>query len=477
MTIPTGLGGAIADLEEARICYFSTVHHVPSATSIRITAGRQFLSLPRVVQDINQAYVVAKATVDLIPLSTSRSLHHADKQYLLSQAAGIASDAAAIALQSNKGPAHAAELLETGRGVLAGALQDLRTDQSMLKQQYPELARSFTELRQQLDAPAGDQRRRADEQLNHLLGDIRARPGFDRFLLTALGAEMQEAVHQGPIVILNVSKYRCDAILVEPSGFRLIPLLTISRSFTRPPFDGRCPRIWWIPTGPLVGSPLHAAGYHLQRNGRTALDRVVSSYSSSGGRKPQEEDTGRDVVLDEIYAVREIMDRSTEASCVKPRPYKQNLLSALESCEIFHFAGHGGTHPTSPLESQLFPKDWKTDLLTVENLFDTNLSSEMPFLAYLSACGTGKTENKRLADESIHLTSAFQLAGFQNVIGTLWSVDDRVCVNMARATYAGLWEGGMSNEAVSRGPHFIYILNSPPFNKQARKKGQRFFIS
>jgi len=45
-------------------------------------------------------------------------------------------------------------------------------------------------------------------------------------------------------------------------------------------------------------------------------------------------------------------------------------------------------------------------------------------LAYLSACSTAVT-GPELADESVHIVSAFQLAGYQHVIGTLWPAGSR----------------------------------------------------
>ncbi|KAH8661834.1 hypothetical protein BGZ61DRAFT_321743, partial [Ilyonectria robusta] len=87
--------------------------------------------------------------IDLIPLLTPRSLRNADKRYLLSAAVGLSSDAAAIALHDNRGPAAAVELLETGRGVIAGALFE-QSDLATLEREHPDLARSFIDLRDQL---------------------------------------------------------------------------------------------------------------------------------------------------------------------------------------------------------------------------------------------------------------------------------------------------------------------------------------
>ncbi|MCJ1251060.1 hypothetical protein MMC30_008291 [Trapelia coarctata] len=59
-------------------------------------------------------------------------------------------------------------------------------------------------------------------------------------------------------------------------------------------------------------------------------------------------------------------------------------------------------------------------------------------IAYLSACSTAEIKVRNLADESIHLANAFQLAGFTNVIGTLWAADDNAAVEIASKFYEGL---------------------------------------
>ncbi|KAH7124506.1 TPR domain-containing protein [Dactylonectria macrodidyma] len=517
--------GAMADLQEAKECFITALRQSASAVSVRVAAGRLFLSSPAILQD-QQAYAIAKTTIDLIPLLTPRFLQNSDKRHLLSAAVGLSSDAAAIALHANRGPAAAIELLETGRGVIAGALFE-QSDLAALEREHPDLARSFIDLRDQLEAPSptdslataerptaaaetdGDRRRDAGPRLAALLGTIRSKSGFERFLLSASEADMLEAAWHGPIVVLNVSSYRCDALLVEQSGIRLLELPHLSRDvlndhvreletldtlgwlwddivcpvlnalgFTGPPSNRQWPHVWWVPTGTLTRFPLHAAGHHLRRTGETAVDRVVSSYASSvkaiihSRRRPQQAPAAgesRNAVVvamqntpkqeplkhanDEVDAVVAVCE-SMGLPHGRPRPHKADVLSALGACWMFHFAGHGSTHPTEPLQSQLLLDDWDREPFTVASLLDTNLTSQPPFLAYLSAaCGTGQILDEGSVGESIHLVNAYQLAGFRHVVGTLWSIDDRLCVDMARMIYEFLRDEGIRDETVSRGLH------------------------
>jgi CHAT domain-containing protein len=57
------------------------------------------------------------------------------------------------------------------------------------------------------------------------------------------------------------------------------------------------------------------------------------------------------------------------------------------------------------------------------------------FLAYLSACSTSRG-NLSLADESIHISSAFQIVGYRHVIASLWPVADTTACAVADLVYA-----------------------------------------
>ncbi|KAK8002403.1 hypothetical protein PG989_002122 [Apiospora arundinis] len=517
--------GHEADLKMSYTKFVSAFEQRTSSVHERVKAAKNLLSSPFVLQDSLHQLQYASQSMELIPQLTPHSLRNTDKQYLLLEAAGLASDAAAIALISGKSPALAVSWLEAGRGVLASALQDLRTDLSNLQKQHPQLSASFEALRAVLDDPIpsnflfpktdstfnteteAGKRIQAQQQLDQLIQDIRQQPGFDGFLLPLTAEEIQGACADGPVIIINVSHHRCDALAILQTHIECIELphatykeiqeyrRSVSASlnttlewlwdrvvhpilehlgYLHTPSDKDWPRVWWIPTGPLVGFPLHAAGYHLEGQGKTALDRVVSSYATSlrsmihsRQKQPVTQQGGNMVLVSmettagesplrhtraEITAVREL-GVLLHVDPITPEKTKSAVRSALEACEIFHFAGHGITNARQPLQSLLLLDDWRDDPLTVGSLLDTNLQDRRPFLAYLSACGTGESPDDRSVDESLHLTSAFQLAGFQHVIGTLWDVNDALCVDMARLLYEILGERGLKDQAVGYGLH------------------------
>ena len=462
-----------------------------------------------------QAHQVAFKTVSLVPLLAPRSLENSDKQDLLTEVVNLASDAAATALNAAKTSFDAIQALELGRGVITGSLNEMRVDMSDLQQKHPQLAKEFIDLQDQFNAPMASTQHRASQRydssqkLNQTIHRIRQLPDFERFLLAPSEDELKTAAKSGPIIVVNVSSYRCDALIIEKTQIRALRLPhlhasgirdrttkslgnpktlewlweTIARpildtlGLSQTPTDGYWPHIWWIPTGSLARFPIHAAGYHSQRSPNTVIDRAISSYNSSvkailhGQRyhtelartpRPEEvimvamqttpERTDLRFVTKEIDELEKLYS-SQSLEVAKPSPHKEQILDALDSCKIFHFAGHGYTHPLDPSKSYLLLADWKTAPLTVASLLEKSLQKQKPFLAYLSACGTGQIIDDKFIDESIHLISAYQLAGFRHVIGTLWEVDDESCVAIARITHEEMRDGDMTDESVYRGLH------------------------
>ena len=121
-------------------------------------------------------------------------------------------------------------------------------------------------------------------------------------------------------------------------------------------------------------------------------------------------------------------------------PTKANVIEHLPGCSIAHFACHGDTDLSDPSGSRLLLHDWNTNPLTVASLAPVRLDKAQ--LAYLSACRTALTSAPDLIDEAIHLTTAFLLAGFPRVIGTLWEIDGAVAAEAAHNFYDFLGSDG-----------------------------------
>ena len=75
-----------------------------------------------IISDWQKAVQASEITIDLIPKLISRSLKNSDKQHILGQVVGLASDTAAAALHAGEEPLVALNFLEQGRGVLAISL-------------------------------------------------------------------------------------------------------------------------------------------------------------------------------------------------------------------------------------------------------------------------------------------------------------------------------------------------------------------
>jgi CHAT domain-containing protein len=218
--------------------------------------------------------------------------------------------------------------------------------------------------------------------------------------------------------------------------------------------------MWWIPTGLLNFLPLHAAGG--QAPGESTLDRVISSYTPSvrmlaharvaagaAGPKPG---SGTLVVgmphtpnapgLDDLPGARQESSLVAERApsprvLIGPEATSTAVAAALQQCAWAHFACHAIT-ATSPSDSHLLLHDHDKRQFTAAAI--SRLRLDAVAFAYLSACHTAATV-ANLADEVIHIASAFHMAGYAHVIGTLWDVDDTMAPTIADLIYAELTSG------------------------------------
>ncbi|RBR25413.1 uncharacterized protein FIESC28_01850 [Fusarium coffeatum] len=479
--------------------------------SNRLDIAQRLLKSYAKVKNWQEGFKVSTYILESIPQYTPRYLSPSDAQSLLAKISGLASIAAAFSIEVGNAGQDTLHLLEQGRGVFADFLYDLRVDFNDRRFQNlnPNFKQKFKSALDQLGDPANkgatlSERMTASKNFNGLLYNFNI--WQQKYRLGTENANFAVFTKVGPIVVINVS-HRCDAFLIRNVTVDVLPLPQLSQGeidrklksghlgsteilewlwdtitgpileklgYTEQPAGEDWPEICWIPTGALSRFPLHAAGYHTDGSGDTVLDRVISSYSSSikaimesrlEANKPpsakavmvaMQNTPGSNASLpfaqSEISKVQGLCE-SMALTTVEPDRTSRQVLLELKDCQIFHFAGHGKTDETNPLKSELRLDDWQTQPLTVADLLDLNLRENPPFLAYLSACGTSRIRDQRLLDESLHLISACQLAGFRHVVGTLWEVEDEACVEVAENVYGRIRDDGMSEGSVGKGLH------------------------
>lgn len=221
-------------------------------------------------------------------------------------------------------------------------------------------------------------------------------------------------------------------------------------------------RIWWCPVGLMSFLPIHAAGYHLDNSQgpkRTVIDRVISAYTSTikalsqARRKSAPSHAAKVLVVampttpkyenlplanDEAYGIKRILKRSSKRekksidvvvqSSITAQQLRQEILDKV----IVHRVCHAIAE-TDASKSRLLLREGNLSVAQI-----SQMKLEKVALAYLSACSTAYSSDALLDDESITLTSAFQVAGFPRVVGSLWDTVDSVSYCLAMRFYEKL---------------------------------------
>ncbi|MFE2252883.1 CHAT domain-containing protein, partial [Streptomyces lavendulae] len=212
------------------------------------------------------------------------------------------------------------------------------------------------------------------------------------------------------------------------------------------------PRIWWVPTGAFNALPLHAAQCtrpDCEYDGcGAALDTVVSSYvpgfqtlAYARARARQRDTTGVGSALlvaspeDDLPGVASAARYAAgllgaSEPLVGAAATREAVLAELGTTPWAHFGCHAATDPAEPSAALLhLPSGEPLSVLEI-----CRARPRAARLAFLTACSTART-SERLADEAIHVTSAFLLAGFPAAVGTLWEIDSTHADQVTRAFY------------------------------------------
>jgi HEPN domain-containing protein len=249
--------------------------------------------------EATEAYSLA---VELLPLLAWAGLRRDDGERRLLAWQGLACDAAASAISAGR-PGLALELLELGRTVLWSRAQAHKSDFTALNERHPDLAAELAGVRALIDSGTVDAGQVIDlgRRWEGAMDAIRACSGFEDFGRPPAITDLLTAAAVGPIVVVNVSRWRCDALVVTKDSVRVVTLSDLAEADVRrqtqsyltamlgldsgaqrpdsallallewlgdrigqPVLDVLRPssdnvRVWWCPTGLLTLLPLHAA--------------------------------------------------------------------------------------------------------------------------------------------------------------------------------------------------------------------------
>ncbi|KAL8366064.1 hypothetical protein RB595_004714 [Gaeumannomyces hyphopodioides] len=525
---PGGSGSDADDLDSALAAAIAGWNSGPAArTATRIVLARAAASVlaTKPAPDWPAASALLEQAVGLLPHVVLPTQCDATRQHWLTRFQGLGAEAAAAALAARKAPYVALNLLESGRSMTNGLMFDL---DAFVEEKCPEMW-EYGLRRDGLDQLVGclafpaegrlwqaqtEKLQKTLEEIRALTEKVRAYPRLHSFHQLHSLEDLKAEAKEGPMVVLNATTHRCDALIVRPCGVSLLPLEGLAlaeikrrsrdlarhtriasllswlwRTAAQPilqnlnleaavPGDGASPRVFWVLPGATSWLPMHAAGH---RHGDAVIDRAMSSYSYSVkaliyGRRHARVTFGaggpaadtallvsmaQTAGLDdlpfapvEVARVAAACDRFNIRAVTQDRPTYADIRAHFFTAKLFHFAGHAWPDAHHPLRSPLCLRDWEESPLTVERLGkDFRVYSHKPFLAYLSACSTGVIGEEQLVDEGIHLIGVCQQMGFRHVIGSLSPIQDEDSAGVAERVYETLGGDGITDRAVCRGLH------------------------
>ena len=407
----------------------------------------------------------------------------------------------------------AIETLERGRALLWSEMRDLRTSINQLLETDPQLGHRFTAANRDLeeltksippshelsmDNGASDglravdpfgrlllKQRRLLTERDKLISQIRALPGFDRFLTSPSFDALRSSASSGPVIIINNSEWRSDIlILLHDTSPSLIPtpddfharaitlkdkllhsrdkdgldssqydqtlasvLVELYELVGKPVIDRlrqlKVPeqsRIWWCPTSVFCSLPLHAMGPIPSDDGepRYFLDLYICSFTptlsalvESRNRDPGSRSSSRPCILLVAQPDPSLPTVGGEIQVVQALDTEVTSLISADATPATVINGfqqhrfvHFACHGTLAAGK---PFEAGFELYRGERLTLLEIvRSDVPTaeFAFLSACHTAEVTERSIMDQGLHLAAAVQYCGFRSVVGTMWAMVD-----------------------------------------------------
>ncbi|EJC97710.1 uncharacterized protein FOMMEDRAFT_98279 [Fomitiporia mediterranea MF3/22] len=453
--------------------------------------------------------VAYKATLSILQhVLTVNPTLHAQHDFLLrnSDHRVLSLDAASYVVEKSQLEL-AVEILEQGRGLLWSQLRGLRHPLDQLAKTNEDLADRFRNVSAarscRLDSESGhrsfDELLKLKRQLSceqeEVIYKIRRISGFENFLEATPFRVLRQVASEGPVIIVNHCKYRCDALIIL--SWDVLPVVCVplddmfyedsinlcdrllgarrssgvaSRDYNEKLREAmkmlwdrvvskvveklaevgiaKGSRIWWCPTSVLSALPFHAAGPFKDEDGNTKylLDDYVSSYTPTLGALINARSNGNSVepkllivgdtktlssTRQEIRNIRNCTGESILERTIL-LDKKASRRTVIENLQTATWI-HFACH--GHLGTKPFDSSFKLSDrgLTLLDIIQANVPNAE--FAFLSACHTAELSHSGAHDESLHLSAAMQFSGFRSVIGTMWELYDEDGPCVARAVY------------------------------------------
>jgi len=241
------------------------------------------------------------------------------------------------------------------------------------------------------------------------------------------------------------------------------PVLT-KIGYLDPKVTSQLPRITWCPSGPLCFLPLHAAGIYVNSQradpvNSKVFDFVISSYAPSISalvnvvRKRHELPHNGPQILaisqpatpklnplpgtvNEIAAVQKVVGTEMLTWLNDTEATASSVFALMDKHPWIHFACHGVQDSDAPTQSAFMLYDGGLDFRTI-----MKLSLDHKELAILSACQTAMGDSD-FPEEAVSLAAGMLMAGYRNVVGTMWSIGDKDAPVVMEKLYSYLIEEG-----------------------------------
>ena len=445
-----------------------------------------------------------RTAVELLPL-VSRGKQAVASPSTQQRWATMLADAAACAMEDGSAE-QAVELLEHGRAAMFADFVPAGGELGSLYRAAPDLADEAVRVRRLLDRPPEEgvlagadivaesgRRKRLAQAWDQLLQEVRAVGGQQGHLRPTPFEELRTAGDQGPVVLVNISRYRSDAFIVF--GGRVLPVSlpgashealsgfavslledsqhgdatelarTLDRlwhTVTRPVLDrmgylqpvvegGRWPRLWWCSFGPTAFLPLHAA---TAKTGHSVLERVMSSYTPTlraliqARQRGDEQPDGTGLVAagslrqaartQGLPPQNQVLARSwPEAQVMSEEDTAPHtFLDAMPAHAWLHVCEPSTQNPAHPAASLLLDRGDQQRSLGLVAVGQVALDrAEFCFLGGLA------TTQDTPTSASVTLPAALAWAGFSHVVGSLWHLDEDCATAVQAAVYAALSDG------------------------------------